>query len=228
MKLLVTALVALIAGFAGAAAFSFSGLGHQQTRDYLLENPEILPDLAEAYQAQQAKARLADVSGEIREPFAAGVLGNPQGTKTLVKFTDYGCGYCRQSVADVDRLIASDPDLKVVIREWPIFEGSEDAARMGLAAAAQGKYDAYYHAMFASGPPSAASVEAAARTAGLDMEAARSFSESAEVTAELMRNDAYARQLQFTGTPSWVLADRAVEGAVGYEDLAEMLAESDG
>lgn len=227
MKHLVTVLLALFAGFAGAAAFSFSGLGHQQTREYLLENPEILPRLADAYQAQLAKARLTNVSGEIREPFAAAVLGNPQGSKTLVKFTDYGCGYCRQSVADVDRLIASDPDLKVVIREWPIFEGSEEAARMGLAAAAQGKYDAYYHAMFASGPPSPASVEAAARSAGLNMEKALEFAASEEVTAELMRNDAYAREIGFTGTPSWILPDRAVEGAVGYEDLARLLAESD-
>ena len=228
MKHITTALVALVAGFAGAAAFSFSGLGHQQTRDYLMENPQILPDLAEAYQMQQAKERLADVSDEIREPFAAAVLGNPNGSKTLVKFTDYGCGYCRQSVADVDRLVASDPELRVVIREWPIFEGSEEAARMGLAAAAQGKYDAFYHAMFANGSPSAESIEAAARSAGLDMEAARIFAASGDVTAELERNDAYARQLRFTGTPSWVLADRAVEGAVGYDELVDLLAESEG
>ena len=93
------------------------------------------------------------------------VLGNPEGSHVLVKFTDYGCTYCRQSIAGIDRLIAADPELKVVVREWPIFDGSEQAARMALAAAAQGKYPAFYHAMFDQGPPSDANVARAAQIA---------------------------------------------------------------
>lgn len=221
---LVTALVALLAGFGGAAAWSYSGLGNPQVRDYLLANPDILPQMADAYQAQMAQDRLAGVSDAVRQPFPGAVLGNPQGKHTLVKFTDYACGYCRLSVTDVDRLVKEDPELRVVIREWPIFEGSEAAARMGLAAAKQGKFAAYYHAMFEHGPPSAENIAAAARTAGVDMEAARSFGVSEEATAELARNQAYARQLGFTGTPSWIAGETVLEGAVGQVTLAEAIA----
>lgn len=219
MKHLLTVAIALLAGFAGAAIWSLTGVGNSLTRDYLIKNPDILPEMARAYQAQEAQNRLATVGDEVRRPFQGAVLGNPNGSRTLVKFTDYACGYCRASVADVDRLISEDPELRVVIREWPIFEGSEAAARMGLAAAQQGKFEAFYHAMFASGPPSAESIAAAAETAGLDMEAARAFGSSDEVTAELARNEAFARQLGFTGTPSWIAGDAAFEGAVGFAEL---------
>lgn len=228
MKYLLTVLIAVLGGFAGAAAFNYSGLGDTQTRSYLLANPDILPEMIDAWKKEESRDRLASVASNLERPFEGAVLGNPQGSKTLVKFTDYGCGYCRASVEDIDRLIAEDPELRVVVREWPIFDGSEAAARMGLAAADQGKYDAFYHALFALGTPTAENIAAAARTAGIDMEAARSFGTSDEVTGELARNAAFARQLGFTGTPSWVYGDTVFEGAVGYQQLREITAEDEG
>lgn len=222
---LATGLLALACGFAGAAAWSFSGLGNGQTRDYLVANPDILPEMAEAFQRQQISDRLASVSDEVREPFPGAVLGNPQGSQTLVKFTDYGCTYCRMSVADTDRLLRENPDLRVVVREWPIFEGSEGAARMALAAAKQGKFADFYHAMFELGPPSDESVAAAARRAGLDLEQARSDASSQEITTELAQNQAYGQSLGFTGTPSWIAGDEVLEGAVGYDTLKAALAD---
>ncbi len=220
---LITALVALAFGFGGAALWSATGLGNGFTRSYLLANPEILPEMAEAYQSDQAAERLADVSDEVDTAFPGAVLGNSDGSKTLVKFTDYGCTYCRQSIAEIDELIAADPELRVIVREWPIFEGSEQAARFGLAAARQGKFPAYYHAMFELGPPTQDSVEQAARIAGLDLEQARDFAASDQATAELAKNMALARRLQFTGTPSWVAGDEVIEGYVPSERLAAAL-----
>jgi len=218
-----TALIALVFGFAGAGLWSVTGLGHGQVRTYLIEHPEILPEMAEAYQRGQAKERLAGVARDVGVPFPGAVLGNPQGSKVLVKFTDYGCTFCRQSIAEVDQLIAADPEVKVVIREWPIFEGSEAAARMGLAAAKQGKYAAFYHAMFQLGPPSEASISQAAQVAGLDLAAAQAFIQSDEASAEIARTMSLARTLGFTGTPSWVAGGEVIEGLVPYERLAQAL-----
>ena len=223
MKHLITMAIALVAGFIGAAVWSLTGLGHAQTRDYLVANPDILPEMADAYRAEQAKDALAAVSGAVREPFPGAVLGNPRGSKTLVKFTDYACGYCRVSVADVDRLIAADPELKVVIRERATFANSEPAARMALAAAQQGKYDAFYHAMFALGSPSAETVSAAARQAGIDMDAALEFGQSEAVTQELVRNNELAQTLNIPGTPSWIFGNQVFEGAVGYDEMARIV-----
>ena len=220
---LLTALIALVFGFAGAALWSLSGLGNGQTRDYLLANPQILPEMAEAYQRGDAQNRLAQIADEVKQPFPGAVLGNPDGSKVLVKFTDYGCTYCRQSVAAIDKLIATDPELKVVVREWPIFDGSEQAARMALAAAKQGKYPAFYHAMFEQGPPSEGTIARAAQIAGLDIAAAEAFAQSDEATAELAKTMAFARTLQFTGTPSWVAGGEVIEGLVPAERLAKAL-----
>lgn len=221
---LLTALLALVFGFAGAALWSLSGLGNDRVRQYLVANPEVLPEMAGALQQRDSAGRLAEVATEVGTAFPGAVLGNPQGSRTLIKFTDYGCTYCRVAEADVQRLIADNPDLRVVVREWPIFDGSEEAARMALAAAAQGRYAQFYTAMFELGPPSPATVEAAARQAGLDLEEARRFAASDAVKVELAQNMALAQQLGFTGTPSWVSGAQIFQGAVGYEALAKAVA----
>jgi protein-disulfide isomerase len=121
MKWLITIVLALAGGFAGAALWDVSGFGGQSTRDYLLANPEVLPEAMEALNRRQRLAQIAPVRAELELPFPGAVLGNPEGSITLVEFSDYACGYCRQSVADVERLVAENPDLRVVVREFPIL-----------------------------------------------------------------------------------------------------------
>ena len=216
---LLTALLALAFGFLGAATWSYSGLADNRTRSFLLGNPDLLPQMAQAYEEQEATRRLAQMGGEVFTPYPGAVLGNPQGKTVLVEFTDYNCPYCEASLKDVNRLIAEDPDLKVVIREWPIFEGSDAASRMALAAGMQGRYRAFHDAMFQSGD-----VTAAARAAGLDMDRAARDAASDAVSTEIARNLELARALGFTGTPAWVAGKRPFGGAVGYEKLKAALA----
>jgi protein-disulfide isomerase len=223
---ILSALMALVFGFLGAAIWSYTGLADNRTRAYLLDNPEVLPEMAEALQQRETSSRLAEAGDALFEAFPGAVLGNPDGTTVLVEFTDYNCPYCEASLKDVDRLIAADPDLKVVVREWPIFEGSDVASRMALAAARQGKYAAFHEKMFALGPATPETVEQAARLVGLDMERATRDALSDAVTSELARNQALARQIGFTGTPAWVTGDTAIGGAVGYEGLKEALEEA--
>jgi protein-disulfide isomerase len=214
---------AVLGGFFGAWLFALSGLGGAATRDWLLAHPEILPKLAESYQRHEAGRRLAGIADEVTRPFPGAVLGNPNGTITLVEFTDYGCTYCRQSVADVNALLAAHPEARVVMREWPIFQGSDVAAKMALAAAQQGKYAAFHEAMFAHAPPTPAAIDAAARSAGLDMAAAQEFAASPAAALELAKNMELARKLGFEGTPSWVVGGTVFSGAVGPERLREAL-----
>jgi hypothetical protein len=218
---LLTALIALVFGFLGAAIWSYAGLADNRTRAFLLANPDMLPQMVEAYEAQEAEKRLAEMGDEVFTPFPGVVLGNPQGSKVLVEFTDYNCPYCEASLKDVNRLVAEDPQLKVVVREWPIFEGSDVASRMALAAGLQGKYRAFHDAMFQLGD-----VNAAARAAGLDMARAEADAASDAVTAEIANNLELARALGFTGTPAWIAGKKPIGGAVGYDKLKAALDES--
>jgi protein-disulfide isomerase len=219
---LLTALLAMVFGFLGAATWSYSGLADNRTRSFLLDNPDLLPQMAQAYEEQEAGKRLAQMGGAVFDPFPGVVLGNPNGKRVLVEFTDYNCPYCEASLKDVKRLVAEDPDLKVVIREWPIFEGSDVASRMALAAGLQGKYSAFHEAMFATGDASAA-----AKAAGLDMARAERDAASEAVSTEIARNLDHARALGFTGTPAWIAGQKPFGGAVGYEKLKAALAGSD-
>ena len=224
---LLTALLALTFGFLGAAIWSYTGLADNRTRAYLIENPSILQDVAEALAAEDARDRLASVKADLYTPFPGAVMGNPQGSKVLVEFTDYNCPYCAASFRDVSQLVADDPDLKVIMREWPIFEGSEMAARMALAAAKQGRYQEFHSTLFERGDTSEAGIEAVAEAIGLDMERARTDAMSDEVSVELVRNLTFAQNLGFSGTPAFVTGDTMMPGAVGVERLKEALAEAE-
>ena len=194
----------------------------QIVRATILEHPEILPEAMENLQRNQGRDQLAQVREPVRRPFPGAVLGNPDGAVTLVEFTDFACGYCRKSVPDIAALAKANPDLRIVIRELPIISPhSAAAARMALAAAEQGKYQPFHDAMFAAGQLDPATIEAAARTAGLDLDRAHKVAASAPVTAEIRQNMALAQKLGFQGTPSWVAGDQLIAGAVGVDKLAE-------
>ena len=122
------------------------------------------------------------------------------------------------------QVIAANPDLKVVIRQLPILTPeSAEAAKWALAAANQGKYAAFHHAMYANGRPDKAGIEAAARAAALDMARAASDAASPEAKAEIARNLDFARQLGFSGTPSWETGGRILSGAQGVDGLTKAL-----
>lgn len=219
--------LALLGGLAGAALFASSGLADRHTEAYLLENPEMLQRMAEGLQQRDAERRLAAAGDEWREPFPGAVLGNPQGSRTLFEFSDYNCTYCRLSADHVEQLVAKDPELRVVIKEWPIFEGSEGAARMALAAAKQGKFAAFHRALYEQEVADEAGVERAAEAAGLDLARARSDAQGQDVTMELMRNALLAEELGFTGTPAWITGNRILQGAQGTDALAQAIAEGE-
>ena len=230
---LLAALLLVAAGAGWAAAKLFSDPAESLSsgdrkaiesvvREYILANPEIIPEAIDVLQDREDAKQLAGISDEVHTPFPGAVLGNPDGKVTLVEFSDFACGYCRKSVADVEALIARNSDLRVVVRELPILSPhSIEAARMALAAAEQGKYAQFHFAMFEAGQPGPETIEAAARKAGLDMGKARATAQSPRVQEELDRNLDMARQLGFNGTPSWIAGEQLIAGAVGAESLEE-------
>ncbi len=195
--------------------------------DYLLQHPEVLPEAMANLRKQEDTKALAGIRSEVERAFPGAVLGNPNGKVTLVEFSDFACTYCRQSVAEVEALVKANPDLKVVIRQLPILSpASADAARMGLAAAAQGKYAAFHGALFQGGQLDSATIQAAARAAGIDLERANRDVKAPHIEAEIEQNMEFARTLGFQGTPSWVIGGEIHAGAVGKETLASAIAKA--
>lgn len=195
-------------------------------RQYILENPEIIPEAVDILRSREKAAAISQVRDAIETPFAgAAFAGNPDGDVTIVEYSDFACPYCKQTTAVIDRLLKEDKNIKVVFRELPILsEASNDAALMALAAAKQGKYFAFHKTMFATGRPSPSTIEAAATEVGLDLAEARAFIATPEARQEIQQNIEMARSLQFTGTPAFVVGDQSTVGAVGYDGLKELIA----
>jgi protein-disulfide isomerase len=209
---------------AAVAASGISNADRKKTeavvRAYLLENPEVITEAIGVLQNREMASRIETAGDGIAKPFAGDYSGNPKGDTTIVVFNDYNCGFCRASVADVQRLMKTDGNIRVVLREVPILAPtSRDAALWALAAAKQGKHNAFHTAMFAAGRPDATTIRKAAQNAGMDIAAAQAFATSAEAKAEVESNLAMMQQIGFSGTPTFIIGKELLQGAQGYDKL---------
>ena len=196
-------------------------------RDYILTHPEILPEAMQNLEKRESAKRLNEQGNSLTKPFAGAWEGAADADVTLVEFFDYACGYCRTSRPDVDRLLAEDPKLRVVYRELPILGPvSEQATRASLAVAKLGNYGTFHRALFAAGRPSEATINAALTNAKIDRLAFKAVASSSEIDQEIKANLELQRSLNLTGTPSWVIGDQLINGAVGYDELKAAIAEA--
>jgi protein-disulfide isomerase len=190
--------------------------------DYMLAHPEILPEAMEALHDKEHATVIADNRAAILQPFGSAWAGAKDPDLTIVEYFDYNCGYCRASLPAIDQLLAADPKLRIVYRDFPVLsESSGRAARMSLAAADQGKFRAFHDALYAGGTVSEQTIAAAARAAGVDTARAAAFTPRAD--AEIAANMGVARQLQMTGTPSWVIGNRVVSSALPLAELQRLV-----
>jgi protein-disulfide isomerase len=189
-----------------------------KVRSYILSHPEVLSQAA-------TKLALAPYRKAIETPFAGAWAGNPKGDVTLVVFTDYNCPYCRATSPEIDRLLAKDPQLKVVWREMPVLgPGSEKAAAAALAAAQGGKYLAFHRALFSGGHPDNDGLVVAAKAAHISPHDLAAGAKNHEVQTELQTNLALGQQLAIAATPFFIVGNRTIQGAVGYDRLAAAVA----
>ncbi len=207
----------------GAAAMMYFGGGAGDARvariveETIMDRPEILPKAMEELERRQAAAAVAPRRADFERAYSGAWAGAEDGDVTLVAFFDYACGYCRRSNEALDRLLAEDPNLKIVWRELPVLgPDSQQAAYVSLAAAEQGKFRPFYQALFDAGPPSQGNIARAVSQTGVQPGAP-----SEAHRAELSRNVELATLVRATGTPTFVVGDRVMHGAVPYEELKE-------
>ncbi|MEP0324363.1 DsbA family protein [Bauldia litoralis] len=204
-------------------------------RSHLIENPEIIRDAMEALQVkedqQAAQAQVSAITSNKDLLFSSErqvVIGNPEGKTTLVEFFDYNCGYCRRAQEDMHRLIEQDPDLRVVLKEFPVLgEGSVDAARVSIAVklVAPDKSEEFHNALLdQAGQVNGDVALAVAEEMGLDRDALKAEMDSDEVMATITEVYALASELALTGTPSYVTNSEVVIGAVGFDALKTKVA----
>jgi protein-disulfide isomerase len=157
------------------------------------------------------------------------VLGNPQGNVTMVEFFDYNCGFCKRAMTDMLDLIKTDNNLKFVLKEFPVLgEGSVEAARVAVAARMQDangkKYIEFHQKLLGSrGGADKMRALAVAKEVGFDMPRLERDMGSDEVKKTIEENMKLAEALGVSGTPSYVVGEEVVIGAVGLDALREKI-----
>ncbi|HET9353699.1 MAG TPA: DsbA family protein [Sphingomicrobium sp.] len=196
-------------------------LGERMVRETLLSRPEIIIEAGEALRDKQYAETLGPIRASLERPFFSSWKGAEKPDVTLTYFYDYACGYCRTSNPDIERLLKEDKGLRVVYREFPIL-GPESvaAARVSLAASKAGKFAQYHDALYAAGRPGPETIALAAKSAGVQAQPVEDPAQEAELRA----NMTLASQLGATGTPLFIVGDRVINSAVGYEGLKEAVA----
>lgn len=205
-------------------------------RQYILEHPEVVVEALQRYEQRQQAAEaerqaaaivaLADqLAADPRDP----VLGNPQGDVTLVEFFDYRCGYCKRMSGPLAQLIEEDPELRVVMKEFPILsQESMQAARAAVAALRQdrGKYEAFHFALMGAGSLADEDILAAAESVGLDRGALQVAMRDPEIETLLRDNYALAQKIGINGTPAFVIGGALIPGAISLEELRAKIADA--
>jgi protein-disulfide isomerase len=205
-------------------------------KSYLLEHPEVMQDvMAELDKRQQAadaekhRSAVLDNKATLFSSPHQVVLGNPQGNVTMVEFFDYNCGFCKRALPDMLTLLKTDPNLKFVLKEFPVLgEGSVEAARVAVAARMQDatgkKYMEFHQKLLGGrGPADKARALAVAKEVGFDMARIEKDMSSDEVKRTIDEDIKLADALGVNGTPSYVVGDEVVVGAVGLDALREKI-----
>jgi protein-disulfide isomerase len=193
-------------------------LSSRIVREGMLSDPQILVDAADALRDRQYEPVLAANRAALETPFASSWKGAERPEVVLVEFFDYACPYCKASNPHVDQLLKEYPGLRVVYRELPILgANSVVSAQLSLAASRAGRFRQFHDALYAAGRPAPDTNAAAARAANIP---ATPASDPA-IEAELKKNFQLAGQLGASGTPVFVVGNRVLNGAVGYDALKD-------
>mgnify|MGYP003662944276 CR=1 FL=1 len=211
-----------------------------EVRAYLMANPEVIMEAVAQLQNREAEAQAqADfdlVSVNADEIFNDGyswVGGNPEGDIVLVEFLDYRCGYCKKSHSEVAKLLETDGNIKLIVKEFPILgEQSVLASRFAVAVkqvAGDEKYRLLNDALMEfNGDISAATLRRLGDSFELDMDAIEARMTSPEVTAEITKTRELAQKLQISGTPTFVMQDEMLRGYLPYDQMMALIEEKRG
>ncbi|MGB6976255.1 MAG: DsbA family protein, partial [Gammaproteobacteria bacterium] len=210
----------------------------QVVHDYLVNNPEVLVEASQALQQKEVakmQSTARDAIGKnakalFNDPVSP-VIGNPNGNVTVVEFMDYQCGHCKEMSPIIEGIIKQDPELRVVIKQLPIFgESSEFAAKAALAAQKQGKFAAFHQALMkATAPLSHDSVMAIAKSVGLNTEQLQQDMKDDVFDQQLKANMQLAQTLGLVGTPAFIIGNRQnsknafMPGATSAQNMQQLI-----
>lgn len=227
------------AGPARAAGFSEAQKEEIRTllRELLMKNPEIIEEAMSelegrrAREQEQARAKaIGDQNGILFNSTRQGEFGNPKGDVIVVEFFDYNCGFCKRAAPDMAAVLGADTNVRYVTKEFPVLgAGSVEAAKVSIAVrlAAPDKHFEFHNKLLQGrGEANKARAMDVAAEIGVDAAALETALASPEVTATIEEVYAIANSLGLSGTPTYIIGQEVIPGAIGIDRLKEKIADA--
>ncbi len=200
-------------------------------RNYLLKNPVVIREAMEALQALELKEKreraaeaMKELKSEILSNPGSPVGGNANGDISIVVFFDYNCGYCKQTLPQLQTVVEKDPQVRIVFKELPVLgPQSWFAAKAALAAGRQGKYVEFHHALMTAEATDENAIKSISKALGIDYSRLQKDMADPQIDEQINRNQRLAGSLDISGTPAYIIGDQIIPGAIDAASLANIL-----
>lgn len=238
---ILVSLLAIAAPHTSVAAESTAGAGdaslrrsiEQVVEDYIRGRPEVIKQALialetkrHAVEKERVKAAIIELRNQLQNDATSLAAGNPAADVTLIEFFDYRCGFCRKAHGTITQLLKDDPRIRVVYKDLPVLgEDSVFAAKVALAARAQGKHYALHEALLSAKTDlTAVEVMKIAGRVGLDTKKLAAAMSDPALNGIIDRNRALAQAVGVSGTPAFVIGSELVPGAIELDRFKEVIA----
>jgi protein-disulfide isomerase len=157
------------------------------------------------------------------------VAGNPHGDVTLVEFYDVNCPFCRAASGDIDGMLKSNPELRLVLVPFPVLGiPSIQGTRIELAVAKLTSAANFYkfHRMLdqSRGVVDGNRAMAAAKAIGLDQAKVLKLANEDRLAEVMTAHVKLGDDLAIQATPGFVIKGVALVGYPGPKAMAGIIA----
>lgn len=215
---------ALVPAIAAMTTASYAAFNDGQKKEiegiigsYLQSNPQVIITALQEMQRKQMEEAQKTIQNTQKDAakfaqalfHASGdpIAGNPNGTVTITEFYDYQCGHCIEMGSVINQLVSSDPNVRIVFKEFPIRGPvSEFASRASLAANMQGKFKEFHETLMKAPQPLTNDIVlSTAKQVGLDMTKLNKDMNSSAVSNQIQATMKLAQDLKLMGTPAFFI-----------------------
>jgi|TARA_B110000196_G_scaffold32827_1_gene24790 protein-disulfide isomerase len=204
----------------------------KEIRAYILNNPEVIIEAVKSLENKtQEESDLSLIQSSYDELFNDNISwqgGNLNGDITIIEFLDYRCGYCRKAHNEVRKLIKSDKNIRLIIKEYPILgEKSTLSSRLAISVLQKSgpKYYKIVHdkLMTENINLNESSIIKLLENLNINASEVLGHINSNEVTNHLRRIRALGQRLKISGTPTFIIEENIIRGYVDYNQMKKII-----
>lgn len=202
------------------------------TAEEEIPGDEAAEEAARRAEMQARQEQVSEVISDLDRDVLIGdspTRGNPEADMVVMEFSDFQCPFCARAAVEVDTFMADhEQEVLFVYKHLPltsIHPEAVPAAQAAWAAQQQGEFWAFHDALFEHQERlGEALYQEIATELGLDLTQFDRDRRSEGSQAAIARDLALAAELGLNSTPTFLLNDLLIPGAVPAEFFTEALA----